>query len=141
MVVSTPSSALQRNTASGLAAGWPEHALLNSHLAVAMDLVTEPWCNSILRAAFLGVRRLDAFQHVLRAPRQTLSLRLSYLVDIGLLRRQPMGDSALRHSRWRGCGQSCRPRTHPRRTNGHAAAAGAGPLRSRSRRRSVTSWP
>jgi DNA-binding HxlR family transcriptional regulator len=73
------------------------HALLTSHLAVAMELITEPWCNSILRVAFLGVRRFDVFQQVLHAPRQTLSLRLAYLVDIGLLRRQPMGDNALRH--------------------------------------------
>ena len=97
MVVSTPSSASRRTTAGELPAGRPEHALLTSHLAVAMDLVTEPWCNSILRAAFLGVRRFDAFQQLLQAPRQTLSLRLAYLVDIGLLRRQPLGDSALRH--------------------------------------------
>lgn len=97
MVVSTPSSAAHRNTAGVLPAGRPEPALLASHLAAAMDLITEPWCNAILRAAFLGVRRFDAFQHLLQAPRQTLSLRLAYLVDIGLLRRQPMGDSALRH--------------------------------------------
>jgi hypothetical protein len=49
MVVSTPSSASQRTTACLLSVGRPEHALLSSHPAVAVDLVTEPWCDSILR--------------------------------------------------------------------------------------------
>jgi DNA-binding HxlR family transcriptional regulator len=96
-VVSTPSSGQHVDTARVPTNSGQGQALLTSHLAVAMDLITEPWCNSILRAAFLGVRRFDAFQQVLQAPRQTLSLRLAYLVDTGLLRRQPMGDNALRH--------------------------------------------
>jgi hypothetical protein len=58
-----------------LPARRPEHALLNSHLAIAANLVTEPWCNSMLRAAFLGVRRFDAFHHHLQVPRQTRSGR------------------------------------------------------------------
>ena len=98
MVASTPSSHSARcaDTDSARALPHPAYALLDSHLAVALDLITEPWCNAILRAAFLGVRRFDDFQHVLHAPRQTLSLRLSYLVDIGLLRRQRLVDTALR---------------------------------------------
>lgn len=98
MAVSTPSSHSARcaDTDRARALSHPAHALLDSHLAVALDLITEPWCNAILRAAFMGVRRFDDFQHVLHAPRQTLSLRLSYLVDIGLLRRQRLVDTALR---------------------------------------------
>ena len=72
-------------------------ALLSSHLALAMALITEPWCNTILRAAFLGVRRFDAFQQALQAPRQTLSLRLAYLVDVGLLHKQAQQTATARH--------------------------------------------
>lgn len=63
-------------------------ALRASHLAHAVDLITDPWCNMILRAAFLGIRQFEAFQQAVSAPRQTLSLRLSYLVDIGALTKQ-----------------------------------------------------
>lgn len=72
-------------------------ALRRSHLASAVDLFTEPWCNSILRAAFLGTRQFEAFQQILSIPRQTLSLRLAYLVRIGLLHKQPQ-DRPKRHA-------------------------------------------
>lgn len=63
-------------------------ALRASHLAHAVDLITDPWCNMILRAAFMGTRQFEAFQQQVSAPRQTLSLRLAYLVRIGLLAKQ-----------------------------------------------------
>lgn len=63
-------------------------ALRASHLAHAVDLITDPWCNMILRAAFMGTRQFEAFQQAVSAPRQTLSLRLAYLVHIGLLAKQ-----------------------------------------------------
>ena len=63
-------------------------ALRNSHLAHAVDLITDPWCQMILRSAFLGTRRFEAFQQQVLAPRQTLSLRLAYLVRIGMLDKQ-----------------------------------------------------
>lgn len=63
-------------------------ALRASHLGHAVDLITDPWCSMILRAAFMGIRQFEAFQQAVSAPRQTLSLRLAYLVDIGLLTKQ-----------------------------------------------------
>ncbi|MEY4266127.1 MAG: hypothetical protein RIS90_662 [Pseudomonadota bacterium] len=63
-------------------------ALRGSHLALAIDRITEPWSNAIIRAAFLGARHFEMFQQALGVPRQTLSLRLSALVRMGLLRRQ-----------------------------------------------------
>jgi DNA-binding HxlR family transcriptional regulator len=65
------------------------HALRTSHLARAVELITDPWCQMILRTAFTGTRRFEAFQQQVSAPRQTLSLRLAYLVRIGVLVRQP----------------------------------------------------
>ena len=63
-------------------------SLRASHLAHAVGLITDPWCNMILRAAFMGTRQFEAFQQTVSAPRQTLSLRLAYLVHIGLLAKQ-----------------------------------------------------
>ena len=62
-------------------------ALRGSHLATAIDRITEPWSNAIIRAAFLGARQFEMFQQALDIPRQTLSLRLRGLVEMGLLRR------------------------------------------------------
>lgn len=62
-------------------------ALRGSHLATAIDRITEPWSNAIIRAAFLGARQFETFQQALGIPRQTLSLRLRGLVELGLLRR------------------------------------------------------
>jgi len=64
-------------------------ALRRSHLAAAVDRITEPWSNAIIRAAFLGARQFEMFQLALGIPRQTLSLGLSSLVGFGLLRREP----------------------------------------------------
>jgi len=36
-------------------------ALRTSYLARAVDLITDPWCDMILRAAFMGTRRFEAF--------------------------------------------------------------------------------
>jgi len=72
-------------------------ALRRSHLATTVDQFTEPWCNSILRTAFLGTRQFEAFQQHLNIPRQTLSLRLAYLVRIGLLRKQHYRERPIRH--------------------------------------------
>lgn len=72
-------------------------ALRRSHLAQTVDQFTEPWSNSILRGAFLGTRQFEAFQQSLNIPRQTLSLRLAYLVKIGLLRKQHCQERPTRH--------------------------------------------
>lgn len=77
--------------------GYLGRALRRSHLAKTVDQFTEPWCNSILRGAFLGTRQFEAFQQSLNIPRQTLSLRLAYLVKIGLLRKQHYQERPPRH--------------------------------------------
>ena len=82
-------------------------ALRTSHLARAVDLITDPWCNMILRAAFMGTRRFEAFQQRVSAPRQTLSLRLAYLIQIGMLTKQHAGtDSARQEYRLTPLGKS-----------------------------------
>ena len=82
-------------------------AMRTSHLARAVDLITDPWCNMILRAAFMGTRRFEAFQQLVSAPRQTLSLRLAYLSQIGMLYKRTIEpDSARQEYRLAPLGKS-----------------------------------
>ena len=81
-------------------------ALRGSHLATAIDRITEPWSNAIIRAAFLGARQFETFQQTLGIPRQTLSLRLRGLVEMGLLRRHQYQTQPVREEyRWTPLGK------------------------------------
>ena len=105
MVVSTPSSASQRTTACLLSVGRPEHALLSSHLAVAVDLVTEPWCDSILREPDpLDARR--ATHQLARAGRNLLPYPLA-LAQWGGTRTRQHDTIGWVHA---DCGQTVRGR-------------------------------
>jgi DNA-binding HxlR family transcriptional regulator len=66
-------------------------ALATSTLSHGLRQVGDRWTVRILMAAFLGVRRFDAFQARLGIPRPTLSERLKALVGLGMLRTQPYG--------------------------------------------------
>jgi len=57
-------------------------------IARALEIVGERWTLLILRDAFFGVRRFNAFHAHLDAPRTVLSARLQSLVDTGLLERR-----------------------------------------------------
>ncbi len=72
-------------------------ALRASHLAHGLDLLTDPWCHVILRAAFMGTRQFESFQQAVSIPRQTLSMRLAYLVRIGVLARLRKDPARARH--------------------------------------------
>jgi len=72
-------------------------ALRASHLAHGLDLLTDPWCHVILRAAFMGTRQFESFQQAMSIPRQTLSVRLAYLVRIGVLARHRKDPASARH--------------------------------------------
>lgn len=70
--------------------------LLNSSVNHAMQHVGDRWTLSILLRAFLGTSRFDDFQQQLGIPRQTLSVRLKALVELGMLRTRPYQEHALR---------------------------------------------
>lgn len=61
-----------------------------------MQHVGDRWTLSILLRAFLGTRRFDDFQQQLGIPRQTLSVRLRALVELGMLQTRPYQEHALR---------------------------------------------
>lgn len=52
-----------------------------------MNLLGDWWTPLVLRDAFAGIRRFDDFQRSLGLARNTLALRLTRLVDEGLLER------------------------------------------------------
>lgn len=72
-------------------------ALDSSTLSHGLRRVGDRWTVQILMAAFLGIRRFDAFQTRLGIPRPTLSERLKALVAMEMLRAVPYSDRPLRH--------------------------------------------
>src|SRR5271170_5135011 len=66
-------------------------------IARTIDLVGEWWSILILRDAFRGVRRFDAFQASLGIARNMLSRRLKRLVEAGLLEARPYSERPPRH--------------------------------------------
>jgi DNA-binding HxlR family transcriptional regulator len=57
----------------------------------ASRLLGDRWIILILREAFLGVDRFDAFVDRLGINRAALTSRLAWLVEAGLLAREPIG--------------------------------------------------
>jgi DNA-binding HxlR family transcriptional regulator len=61
-----------------------------------LRILSDAWSFLVLRELYLGARRFEQIQGVLRMPRSTLSERLSHLVDTGVLRKVPYGESTSR---------------------------------------------
>jgi DNA-binding HxlR family transcriptional regulator len=58
-------------------------------VAQCLEVVGEWWSMLVVRDAFLGVTRFDAFQERLGISRNILQQRLTRLVEAGVLERQP----------------------------------------------------
>ncbi|MFF7890246.1 winged helix-turn-helix transcriptional regulator [Streptomyces sp. NPDC020794] len=72
-------------------AQWP------CSIARTMDLLGDWWTPLVLREAFYGIRRFDAFQESLGIARNTLTDRLRRLVEEGLLEKRPYQTEPVRH--------------------------------------------
>lgn len=72
-------------------AEWP------CSIARTMDLLGDWWTPLVLREAFYGVRRFDAFQQELGIARNTLSERLRRLVAAGLMEKRPYETAPVRY--------------------------------------------
>ena len=70
---------------------------MNCSVAQCLEVVGEWWSMLIIRDAFLGVRRFDDFQSRLGISRNILNVRLTSLVDAGVLERVPYQERPLRH--------------------------------------------
>jgi DNA-binding HxlR family transcriptional regulator len=66
-------------------------------VAQCLEVVGEWWSMLVVRDAFLGVTRFDAFQQRLGISRNILQQRLTRLVDAGVLRREPYSEHPLRY--------------------------------------------
>ncbi|MDA0352071.1 MAG: helix-turn-helix domain-containing protein [Chloroflexi bacterium] len=63
---------------------------MNCSLAQTLEVVGERWTLLILRDAFRGVRRFDAFQSSLGISRNILAVRLERLVAEDILEKRPV---------------------------------------------------
>lgn len=72
-------------------AEWP------CSVARTLDLLGDWWTPLVLREAFYGVRRFDAFQESLGIARNTLSDRLRRLVEEGLMAKRPYQTEPVRY--------------------------------------------
>jgi DNA-binding HxlR family transcriptional regulator len=70
---------------------------MNCSVAQCLEVVGEWWSMLIIRDAFLGVRRFDDFQSRLGISRNILNVRLTSLVDAGVLERVPYQERPRRH--------------------------------------------
>lgn len=61
---------------------------MSCSVAQCLEVIGEWWTMLVVRDAFLGVRRFDEFQERLGIARNVLALRLSKLVDVGVLQRR-----------------------------------------------------
>jgi DNA-binding HxlR family transcriptional regulator len=66
-------------------------------IARTLELVGDRWTLLIIRDAFLGMRRFDAFLDRLGIARNVLSDRLSRLCEDGILERRPYQDHPVRY--------------------------------------------
>jgi DNA-binding HxlR family transcriptional regulator len=66
-------------------------------VARTVDVLGDWWTPLVLREAYLGTRRFDAFQRNLGIGRNILTQRLTRLVDEGILVRRPYQERPLRH--------------------------------------------
>lgn len=68
----------------------------NCSVARTLDIIEDGWTFLVLREVFFGVHRFERFRRNLAVPRATLAERLKRLVEGGLLKRTPYGESGSR---------------------------------------------
>lgn len=83
---------------------------LNCSVAQTLEVVGDWWSLLIVRDVFFGVTRFDEIQRRLGIARNTLTDRLDWLCDHGVLVRVPYGDSGSRYEyRLTGKGRDLQP--------------------------------
>jgi DNA-binding HxlR family transcriptional regulator len=66
-------------------------------IAASLEVVGERWTLLILRDAFMGIRRFEAFQQSLGVARNVLQTRLTRLVEEGVLNREQYSERPPRY--------------------------------------------
>ncbi|MGF1608413.1 MAG: winged helix-turn-helix transcriptional regulator [Kiloniellales bacterium] len=67
----------------------PYQPVADCAVARTLDVFADPWTFLVMREAYFGVRRFDAFRAALEASRGTLASRLTHLVAEGMMQRVP----------------------------------------------------
>jgi len=73
-----------------------EQLILNQAIADGLDVIGDRWTILILRSAFYGVNRFDAFQLAIGASRSTLTRRLNALIEHEIFYKHPYSNAANR---------------------------------------------
>lgn len=91
-------SAVQPKSATPPVEAEPGFASLDRFCSVGrtVEILSDAWSFLVLRECFFGARRFEAFQSVLKLPRNTLVKRLHKLTELGLLRKVAYSASASR---------------------------------------------
>lgn len=76
---------------------WEDLADQPCSIARSVAVIGDRWTLMILRDAFLGVRRFEAFQTRLGISRTIITERLKLLVEEGVLAKVPYQDRPVRH--------------------------------------------
>ena len=76
---------------------WEDLADQPCSVARSVAVIGDRWTLMILRDAFLGVRRFEAFQTRLGISRTIITERLKLLVEEGVLAKVPYQDRPVRH--------------------------------------------
>ena len=73
-----------------------EQLILNQAIADGLDVIGDRLTLLILRSAFYGVNRFDAFQSATGASRSTLTRRLNALIEHQIFYKHPYSNAASR---------------------------------------------
>lgn len=72
-------------------------AVIQSPTALAFQILGDRWTLKILKQLFTGAKRFDELLKGTQAPRGTLSLRLSEMIGVGLIYKNPLHSVACNH--------------------------------------------
>ncbi|MFL9863712.1 helix-turn-helix domain-containing protein [Paraburkholderia fungorum] len=75
---------------------WNDVGTMQCSVARTLAVIGDRWTMLILRNAFLGMRRFEAFQSQLGLTRHVLAERLARLVDEGVIVKKPYQDRPVR---------------------------------------------
>jgi len=73
-----------------------QQLILNQTIADGLDVIGDRWTILILRSAFYGINRFDAFQAATGASRSTLTRRLNALIDHEIFYKHPYSTASNR---------------------------------------------
>jgi len=76
---------------------WEDIGNTSCPIARSLSVVGERWTILILRNAFMGAKRFEAFQQSLGISRHRLSDRLGKLVKLGVMKKVPYQDHPARY--------------------------------------------